>query len=120
MTAQGLPFYTGRIRYKINADIQLSDGEHAFIVLERFEAACINVVSAGKEDTVIPWRPYEADITEEIANNGEISLEAVLTRRNTFGPFIWFRPFRRGMGRKSSLPKEWNFQKLCADPIRIA
>ena len=35
---------------------------------------------------MIAWQPYEADITNDINMNGEVTIEVVLTRRNTFGP----------------------------------
>ncbi|MCX7046178.1 MAG: glycosyl hydrolase [Candidatus Sumerlaeota bacterium] len=97
LTAQGFAFYGGAITYKIPAAAKLGDGERAFIVTPKFEAACVKVMaSSGKIERLIAWQPYEAEITEalapggkdvlETAMGGEIELEVVLTRRNTFGP----------------------------------
>lgn len=86
LTAQSLPFYTGKILYSMKACRRLEKGERIFISLDRFEAACIKVKSCGKPERIIAWQPYETDITDDLACNDGISLEVVLTRRNAFGP----------------------------------
>jgi hypothetical protein len=86
LTSQGLPFYSGKIRYHMKTSRKLKQGERAYLTLEQFEAACIKVISEDKEEKMIAWQPYEADITDDIERSGGITVEAVLTRRNTFGP----------------------------------
>ena len=45
--------------------------------------------------TLIAWPPYRAEILPETAETGQITLEVVLTRRNTFGP-LHLVPLRAG------------------------
>ena len=82
LTAQGLAFYGGPVTYQI--PLPPADGERRFLVIPEFEAACLR---AG--ETLIPWRPYEAEVGDAAA----LDLTAVLTRRNSFGP-LHQRPLR--------------------------
>jgi hypothetical protein len=90
LTRQGLPFYTGKIRYHMRISNKLKQGERAYLALNQFEAACIKVISADKEEKMIAWQPYEVDITNDIEKHGKLTIEVVLTRRNTFGPLHQF------------------------------
>jgi len=83
---QGLPFYSGSITYKIPVKNRPSQGRSVFLNLRGFEGACAKVSSPGRNPTLMPWPPYRADITENLAEDSLIDLEIVLTRRNTFGP----------------------------------
>lgn len=82
---QGLPFYTGTIRYQLTGIPAPQAQERILLQVPRFAAACIKVRGADDGEEMIAWQPYEADITQLIQNNGVV-LEAVMTRRNTFGP----------------------------------
>jgi len=86
LTSQGLPFYSGKIRYHMKMTKKLKQGEKAFLSVEQFEAACMKVISADETEKIIAWQPYEADITKELNFSEELTIEVVLTRRNTFGP----------------------------------
>lgn len=83
LVAQGFPFYTGKIRYKMNHCPQLQESGQVFVQLDTFEGACVNVIADGAECGMIAWHPYEALLPQGCR---EIALELVLTRRNTFGP----------------------------------
>lgn len=74
ITEQGLPFYSGKISYKMRG----FTGKQLEVKIPDFEGSCVKLV--GDEDTLIAWPPYRADIK----NLKEI--QVVLTRRNTFGP----------------------------------
>ncbi len=84
--AQGLPFYGGALTYKIPIPCKPAEGEHAFLLMPEFEAACLKVGSEGQPSRYIAWPPYQAEITKAAQHAAEIALELVLTRRNTFGP----------------------------------
>ena len=75
LAGQGLAFYGGPVTYKVPLP---PGGGRRFLVVPAFEAACLR---AG--DALIPWRPYEADVTD---SGDALDLTAYLTRRNTFGP----------------------------------
>lgn len=92
ITAQGLPFYSGKLSYLTeairtkdnmwdkNACIINSENHQARtrVSLGDFGGACVRLI--GEEEKVLAFPPYQA----EIAGFKEIQL--VLTRRNTFGP----------------------------------
>ncbi len=82
LAGQGLPFYSGTVTYRVPVSTKPGEGQRAFLVTPRFEAACIKAAS----DKVIPWPPYEADVTSELRQRDNLDVHAVLTRRNTFGP----------------------------------
>ncbi|MBD3173788.1 MAG: hypothetical protein GF320_01300 [Armatimonadia bacterium] len=83
LVAQGLPFYTGRVRYTMP---QAPSGEgRAFLVAEEFEGALVRVLADGDEASPIMWQPYETEVTDLLAKGG-LTVEVVLTRRNVFGP----------------------------------
>ena len=85
ITNQGLPFYSGGVRYKI--PIGETPGEKIFISVAENEGALIKVFAGEKLIGYAPWEPYEIDITDVVkAGVKEIDVEVVLTRRNTFGP----------------------------------
>ena len=85
ISGQGLPFYSGAIRYTLKVERKPTEGERIFLTVPEFEGACLKVVANGNTQ-IIGWQPYEADITDALAETDEIALELVLRRRNLFGP----------------------------------
>jgi hypothetical protein len=83
---QGLPFYTGSIIYRLPVTVKPEKDEMAFLNIPAFESACLKVLPGDDPKRLIAWQPYEANITDILNQNSVIELEAVLTRRNTFGP----------------------------------
>ena len=84
LVEQGLPFYGGAIRYYIPCPS--IEGEKLFLELPSMEAACAKVIGADSESRMLAWRPLRADITDLATSAGELTVEVILTRRNTFGP----------------------------------
>ena len=88
VTSQGLPFYSGAVRYRLPLPVQPAADEHVFLEVPAHEGALMNVYANDALLATMPWAPYEADLTAAMrAGAREIVLEVVLTRRNTFGPF---------------------------------
>ena len=83
---QGLPFYTGTITYHLPAPGRMARGQRCFLQVPKFAAACLRAKSGEDAEAVIAWQPYEADLTRAGLDDGPVRLDAVLTRRNTFGP----------------------------------
>lgn len=77
ITVQGLPFYSGGILYRTG----IKKGNYN-IKFNRIGATIIHTYGT-KKDNFITLSPYSADV--EVTD--ELILEAVFTRRNTFGPF---------------------------------
>lgn len=82
LSSQGLPFYSGAVTYRVPLGDKPQSGQHVFLETPKFEAACIKAA----KDKIIPWPPYECEVTAEAQAGGELEVQAVLTRRNTFGP----------------------------------
>ena len=85
VTTQGLAFYSGAIRYRVGVPPRPSGSERVVVRTPSFRGACVVAVGGG-ERTLIPWQPYEADVTAAARAGAPLELELILTRRNTFGP----------------------------------
>jgi hypothetical protein len=86
LAAQGLPFYSGAVAYRLPAPEAPSNGQRLFLCLPEFTGACAKVSTPGLPPLFVGWPPYEVDISELASAGTEITVELVLTRRNTFGP----------------------------------
>ncbi len=73
LCAQGLPFYSGAVRYRV----PLPQGARK-IRLPEIGGACAKV-----NGRILGWDPFEAEVS---GAEGFADVEVVLTRRNTFGP----------------------------------
>ena len=105
---QGFPFYSGRIAIDIPLFMDLPAGNSMAIELPGIGAACAIVDPGTPHETMIPWHPYQADVTESFKKNGQFSLELVLTRRNTFGP-LHNTPFTGTAGPRAFTTEGSNF-----------
>lgn len=80
-TQQGLPFYSGRICLTIPV------GNARRLQMEPFGAATLVVRHPGSDKQhILPWPPYTCDLDGLVDDDGQVCVEWVLTRRNTFGP----------------------------------
>lgn len=77
ITDQGLPFYSGSIRYKMDGMIEKD--EKVQVTAKGFGGALMKLHGNSKEE-VIAFPPYQAVI------EGLEEIEIVFNRRNTFGP----------------------------------
>ena len=85
-----LPFYTGKVTYKIPHSymsnmITLSNSQRLILKASGFTGAYAEV-RFDKVKQVLPWDPYECDITDAYLNKCDIFVSVMGTRRNTFGP----------------------------------
>ena len=84
--AQGLPFYTGRIRYEIPLP---ANTPPARFRLPAFGGAAARLRFSEKSpDTILAFPPHETELPGGISS---IGCEIILTRRNLFGPLHWKR-----------------------------
>lgn len=74
---QGLPFFSGKIRYK--TDIV---NEKIKVILSDCYGALVKAIS-GEQQSIIAFCPFESEVIDA---KESLVLELVLTRRNTFGP----------------------------------
>jgi hypothetical protein len=125
VTDQGLPFYTGRIRYLVDV-LPKSGGadERVFLATPQFEGACVQVRRGKAEAQPIAWQPRETDITDLLkaakSADGKIQpleIEVVLTRRNTFGP-LHMKPLKAAgtVRTAGSRPATVSARPTCSTP----
>lgn len=95
VTKQGLPFYGGAITYQLQAPLSSEAHQNVFLELNDWEGACAKVKGADGNEQLIAWQPYRADVTTALQQSETLTLEVILTRRNTFGPLHQI-PLRAG------------------------
>ena len=86
LTVQGFPFYTGGITYKIPLLDDYSGHKKVMLEVPDFQGACIKVDPGAANEKILAWEPNRVEITDNLEGDKELSLEVVLTRRNSFGP----------------------------------
>lgn len=76
ITSQRLPFYSGTVSYDIGPC------EASSLLVDGFAGACVRA-RRGDASGMIAFAPYETVVPD---GEGDLWLDVVLTRRNTFGP----------------------------------
>ncbi len=86
LSQQGFPFYTGKIQYILDLREDYSRAGKVVLEVPEYSAACI-IVNPGKEKGgTIAWKPNKLEVSDAVQSGDHLVLEAVLTRRNAFGP----------------------------------
>lgn len=76
-TANGLPFYSGRLAYSADASTPKKDGGRIVLKLGNLDCPVAEVLVDGKRAGVIKHAPYELDITDSVSKS-ESKIEVVL------------------------------------------
>lgn len=93
LARQGLPFFTGSVVYDLAIPPACRPGDHVVLRLPAFGAVCAKVHADGMQTAVVPWPPYEADVTAAVQAGAQaVQLELLLSRRNAFGPLHQWPP----------------------------
>ena len=111
VAAQGLPFYSGTVAYRIPLPAAAQSGGMLRLETGAFGGALAKVrVEENAEASVIAWPPYHADI---VCPAGATALvcEVLLTRINTFGPLHITPKEQNGIGPFSFRTEGGNFSK---------
>ena len=86
---QGYAQYSGSMLYRQSVRLTRRKDERLFLSFgnKRPAAKCVAVRVNGRDAGLIPWPPMEVEITD-LARSGanDIEIEAVISRRNVFGP----------------------------------
>ena len=116
ITAEGYPFFTGRISLK--KDIQIPEAEgQVFLNFDRLDATLARVHLNGRLIGSLPWQPYTLDITDAIKRGrNELEIELVTTRHNLFGP----HHDKRGEVTKFAAPHIWTNELMWTDDYYFA
>jgi len=110
---QGLDFYGGAVRYRLNVD--RPPGKRVRLRLEGVECAAA-VIHAGGKPFILPWAPFEAEITEALADGpNEVTVEVIGGRHNIMGPLHTPQRAWVGPGEFDPHDKEWTPQYLLHD-----
>lgn len=88
---QGYPFYSGTMRYRLPVSEVLSDtravSSFGLRLVEPAGASLFAVRVNGREVAVLPWEPWEVDLTPWTKENHPlIEVDVVSSLRNSLGP----------------------------------
>ena len=106
---QGLDFYGGAVRYSLNI-AKPAAGQRARLSLPGIRCT-MAVVRAGGTEFVLPWPPFQVDLTDALSEgDNEVTVELVGGRKNILGPLHtpWVR--WTGPGQFDPRSKEWTFE----------
>jgi len=105
---QGLDFYGAAVRYKLTIDCPKAD-RRVYVRLPEVKCTAA-VIHVNGEQFVLPWAPFEADITDALSEGqNEVTVEVIGGRKNILGPL--HTPWGKGTGPHSFDPNhpEWKF-----------
>ncbi len=111
---QGLDFYGGAVRYRIEVE-KPAAGQGVRVRLPGVACTCAAIHVNGQV-FVLPWAPFEADITRALHEGANtVEIEVVGGRKNILGPL--HTPWRMGTGPHSFSPDhpEWTFEYHLTD-----
>ena len=105
---QGLDFYGGGVRYKLS--VRREAGRRVRLRLPGIDCTAA-VIHAGGTQFVLPWPPFEADVTDALAEgNNEIAIEVLGGRKNTLGPLHVPKKPWTGPGEFDPGNPDWRFE----------
>lgn len=85
ITNQGLPFYSGKVAYKLSDQQAKELNENSCLLIGNTNSSCVRIKDGKGNERLLAFKPYKACMCGLDIQSG-ISIELVLTRRNTFGP----------------------------------
>ncbi len=87
-TAQGLPHYGGAVTYVVEVPVaRPAAGERVFLKVDGAAGTSMELAVNGRRAGVMPWPPYELDVTGLLkAGTNRVELTVVGSRRNLLGP----------------------------------
>ncbi len=111
---QGLDHYGGGVRYELNVDRPAGDGR---VMLDLSGVACTAaVVHVGEQSIVLPWPPYEAEVTHLLAGGRtKVFVDVFGGRKNILGPLhVPWGPWT-GPGEFEPSNRAWTDEYLLVD-----
>jgi len=108
---QGLPFYSGSVRYIKTIKPSIRENERLFVMIPEYRGVAVRVLVDGEEAGFRGWEPYEVDITDRVTGKETtiLEIEVIGHRRNSHGPFHFFMkwPIWTGPGQYVAEGQEW-------------
>ncbi len=80
---QGMPFYSGALTYRIDAETSGGDLE---VTVPQYRGAAIRATVDGEKSEMIVYAPYKARFTDLEAGKHTLELKLYVPRTNGFGP----------------------------------
>jgi len=111
---QGLPFYGGAVRYKLTVEAP-PEGRRLRLALPNL-ACTAAAVHVNGETFVLPWGPFQADLTDALhEGENEVIVEVIGGRKNILGPL--HTPWGPGTGPDSFSPNHgaWTYEYHLTD-----
>ena len=95
-----LPFYAGKVEYNIKLpEISLDKHQSLYILFEKLNAACAEVLVDEEKVGYIATQPYRLDISKYYKKGGQLRIVLYSTLRNLLGPHhhkdgevVWVSP----------------------------
>jgi len=113
IAAQGLPFYSGTISYRIPLPASAEAASVLRIETGAFGGALVKVrFDENTESAAIAWPPYHADLARPAGANALVC-DVLLTRVNTFGPLHLKPKEQDGIGPFSFRTEGGQFSRAC-------
>ncbi|MFR1518047.1 MAG: glycosyl hydrolase [Clostridia bacterium] len=88
-----LPFYTGRITYRVpnTAFSAFGHADRILLCTDGYRGSLVKVAPLGNcgaksQAEILAWEPYAADVTAWVKSGCDIGVTLVCSRRNVFGP----------------------------------
>lgn len=85
--SRGFACYSGALAYGTTFSAKVSPGERLFLKLPDWEGTVAKIRVNDVSAAILPWAPYEADITSLLRDGkNNLEIEIVSSRRNILGP----------------------------------
>ena len=85
---QGLPFYSQKVAYSQNFNINKSGNSQYKVSLKNWNGSLSEVWVNGKEAGIIAWQPNALDVSDFVKEgDNEITIKVIGSLKNTFGFF---------------------------------
>ena len=98
LTRQGLPFYTGNVRYAFSLELE-KDAPRLYLHLPHMASPVSAVFVDGKESGKIAWQPYRTQLPPLKAGRHRVEINCCGSRYNGFGTlhnanpnYVWYGP----------------------------
>ncbi len=86
---EGLPFYSHKVAYSQNFNINKAPGTFYRVKLNKWNGSVSEVWVNGESAGVIPWQPDELDVSSLLQDgDNEITVKVIGSLKNTFGFFF--------------------------------
>ena len=85
---QGFTYYAGNMEYRHTFRVEERGEKRIWLKIGDWRGCALGVSVNGSEVKLLPWPPYQLDITDYLCDgDNEVCITVYGHRRNAFGPF---------------------------------